>query len=493
VDFTPNVHAPINFLTGACQRIGRAQEYIRNLATRWFDGVDTHIIPRTAQGNRVYNQYVRNILAWSNHVRLHMDELFSFNPYPSYSLEDWLSHSSYNECRKAKIRAQSDIPSDYYRVETFIKKEAYPEIKAPRLINSREDGFKKLVGPFTHAIEKDIFSSRFTIKGKNARDQIAIIHDRLSGKKSFLSTDYSKWESSITPEVIDHIESLLWSKYPSPYGWDFHTWFNHHCKNNNLFARGKMSCKVHGVRMSGDMHTSLGNTFINIMLTDYILTTLGLTWDGFFEGDDGLIGLDVVVSDQQLQAISNMALSLGFSLTMERAYHLSDAVFLSRHIVDQQTAFRDPIKALVHAQWSFSLHRFPEEELLRSRGYGLIMENPRCPILYELGVAMIQVAGSGRVHCDQWYKDYFGIPDVVSSKGYYDFPTPVDRQTFHRLFGISVGTQCMVEDAIRARDWPRVNELLTRLVKEHQPSWVVNYFNVREFVKVLDHFNYDDH
>ena len=236
VDYTPNVHAPINFATGACQRIGRAQEYIRNFATRTFNGTNTVIIPRTSHGNLLYNHYNRQLDFWATHVRGRVHQLFEFNPHPIYSLDEWLDHSSYTQTRKAQIRAQSDIPADYYKVDTFIKKEAYPEIKAPRLINSRSDAFKKLVGPFTHAIEKDIFSSKFTIKGRNARDQIKIIHDRLSNKLSYLSTDYSKWESSVTPEVIDKIERILWEQYPSPYPWDFHTWFINHCKSKNLVS-----------------------------------------------------------------------------------------------------------------------------------------------------------------------------------------------------------------------------------------------------------------
>lgn len=491
VDYSPNVHAPINFATGACQRIGRAQEYIRNFATRTFNGTNTVIIPRTSHGNLLYNHYNRQLDFWAAHVRGRVNQLFEFNPHPIYSLDEWLDHSSYTQTRKAQIRAQSDIPADYYKVDTFIKKEAYPEIKAPRLINSRSDAFKKLVGPFTHAIEKDIFSSKFTIKGRNARDQIKIIHDRLSNKLSYLSTDYSKWESSITPEVIDKIERILWEQYPSPYPWDFHTWFINHCKSNNLVARGKMNCKVHGVRMSGDMHTSLGNTFINIVLTDYIMSRLGLAWDGFFEGDDGLIGLDVIINEDQLEQIRVMALELGFSLTMECAYTLSEATFLSRHIVDANTAFREPIKAIVHSQWSFSLHRFPEAELLRSRGYGLIMENPRCPILYKLGVSMIQHAGSGRIHCDQWYKQYYNIPDELNfdQRSFQDYPTHHDRVQFALLFNIPIDLQLRIEDSIEINDWVMVNELLTRLVKTSHPDWVYNYHFVRNYPRSLDHYD----
>lgn len=493
VDYTPNVHAPINFVTGACQRVGRSQEYYRNFSTRIFDGSQTIIVPRTSHGNLLYRNYNHQLDQWATHVRARVGQLFTFNPHPIYSLDDWLDHSSYSSARKAQIRAQSDIPLDYYRVDTFIKKEAYPEIKAPRLINSRSDAFKKLVGPFTHAIEKDIFSSRFTVKGKNSLEQISMIHERMHGKLSFLCTDYSKWESSITPEVIDKIERILWDQYPSPYTWDFHSWFVNHCKTNNLVARGKMTSKVHGVRMSGDMHTSLGNTFINIMLTDYIMTRLGLTWDGFFEGDDGLIGLDVVISEEQLDAIRTIALELGFTLTMECTSTLREATFLSRHIIDDHTAFREPIKAIVHSQWSFSLHRFPENELLRSRGYGLIMENPHCPILYKLGVEMLKRAGTGKVICDQWFKQYYAIPDVVDSNmSFNNFPTYHDRIQFAQLFNIPIDLQLRIEQSMELGDWVQVNEYLTRLVKLTHPDWVYNYSFVRDYPMSLDHYDYSE-
>lgn len=492
VDYTPNVHAPINFVSGACQRIGRAQEYYRSLASRFFDGQHTVVPPVPQDAAVQYHNYTRAIQDWGRHVQSRIDTLFSFRGDVTYSLEDWLSHSSYTEARKRMIRKCDDIPRTFYRVETFIKKEAYPEIKPPRLINSREDAFKRIVGPFTHEIEKDIFSSRFTIKGLAPSEQIARVHDRLSHCKSFLCTDYSKWESSVTVEVMRHVESLLWAKYKSPYPWDFHSWFLDQITNNHIYARGVLKASVKGVRMSGDMHTSLGNTFLNIVLTDYICSRMGITWDGFFEGDDGIIGLDVELSPARLQQFSAEALSLGFSLTMEYHTRLIDCTFLSRHIVDRDTAFREPLKAIVHAQWSFSLHLFDAKMLMRSRGFGLINENPGCPILFSLGRCFLRYAGAGSLgHVDHWYREFYNLPVSYDGELPQTTITPKARAYFQELFNIPVGLQISIEDALESGNFPKACELITALVNNKHPDWVHNYFFSRlGSSMMLDHYDY---
>lgn len=493
VDFSPTITAPINFVSGACQRVGRNLKALRNENTRYFNG---HVTVPGRMSNRalVYlNVMSTRFQLFENHFTQRYSELFPTTLCPVYSVEDWLDHSSYSEARKQQLLAAKDHPRVSYKVDSFIKKEAYPEIKPPRLINSREDAFKILVGPFTHVVEKDIFSSRFTIKGKTAEQQNHIIFERLRYKKFYLSTDYSRWESSVTEDFITRFERFVWNKYPSPYPWDFHTWLTDNTLHNRICARKIFTGSVVGTRMSGDMHTSLMNTTINIVLTDYIMTTLGLTWDGFFEGDDGIIGLDIVPSQTQLQSISQIANELGFDLTMETASCLKDATFLGRHIISSDCSMREPCKAICHAQWSYSLTRHDPLEIVRSRGYGLIQENPQCPILYSLGKAFLRFAGEGPIHhIDQWYKQFYNIPDYIDKLTFNNHPTTESRQAFRELFGLDYSNQIYIEHLLDTNQFELARHHLTAFVSIHYPAWVDNFLLSASNIRAFHHFDVND-
>lgn len=493
VDFSPSVTAPINYVTGACQRIGRNLKALRDHNTRYFNG--QVVVPGriSKRGLKYLDTMNRRFADFERHYQARYDSMFPVTLLPRYSLEDWLDHSSYSASRKLQLIKAIDHPRLSYKVDSFIKKEAYPEVKPPRLINSREDAFKVLVGPFTHAIEKDVFSSRYTIKGKDSKTQTRIIYNRLRHKVFFLSTDYSRWESSVTDNFISKLERFVWNKYPSPYPWDFHDWLTNNTLNNRLCARKIFGGTVVGTRMSGDMHTSLMNTVINVLITDYIMSVLGITWDGFFEGDDGLIGLDSVPTPAQIQSISLLANELGFDLTMETSLQLKDATFLGRHIISDSATMREPCKAICHAQWSYSLTRHDPLEIVRSRGYGLIQENPHCPILYSLGKAFLRFAGDGPIsHIDQWYRDFYDIPWYVRDVDVSAVPTDDTRREFERLFGVPYSTQVYIEHLLDTNQFELVKLHLTELISRNHPTWVSNYYLSTDFIRAFHYFDSSD-
>lgn len=472
VDFTPDINAPISVDAGMKQRLCKNNVFFRGFGNEIQRDVLVNFPIMQNEANLIqnYRVSVANFARW-----IVNNQMITVKDH-QYSMEEWLEHSNYNGARKEQLRKAVGKPRDYYPVKTFIKKEAYPECKPPRTINSRHDAFKALVGPFTHQIEKDVFGSKWTIKGKDLDTQNSIIYERLHHADFYFSMDYSRWESSIGPEVIRQIEMPFFRQYRSPYHWDFHSWLENHLLNNSLVAKGRNSCKIRGVRMSGDMHTSLMNTYINMHLTGYIFSVMGIRWDGFFEGDDGLVGVwgnhnwDHVINNVQL-----MSRHLGFDLKIISGSQLYKIPFLSRHYLSPTVAVRDPFKALCHAQWSYSLHRHPVKTIVRSRGFGLAYENKGGPILMELGNLFLRFSGAGEMKFDQWWKELYGVPDQTE---FIQFHNPVSadvRIKYQELFNITIGQQLEIEEKLRCDDVEGVKEILQPIFNRYRQEWVLNY------------------
>lgn len=477
VDFTPDINAPISVDSGMKQRLCKNNVFMRGFGNE-IQGDVLIRMPIVPVERNLQVNYRVSVQQWANWI--HRNQMIIIRPH-KYSIDEWLDHSNYNGNRKLQLRRALGKPKDWYPVKTFIKKEAYPECKPPRTINSRHDAFKVLVGPFTHQIEKDVFSSRWTIKGKNLNDQNHTVFTRLNQADYFLSMDYSRWESSVGPEVIRMIEMPFFRRYASPYNWDFHRWLEGHILNNALQSKGRNSCKLNGVRMSGDMHTSLMNTYLNMHLTAYIFDTLHVQWDGFFEGDDGLVGL---WGNHNWQHIINnvqvISRHLGFDLKVIGADQLYKVPFLSRHYLSPTVAVRDPFKALCHAQWSFSLHKHPADVIVRSRGFGLAFENSGGPILPNLGNLFLRFSGGGKMCFDQWWKEQFNAPDVTHAVQFESYPSSDVRFKFQELFGITVAQQLEIEWYLDNDDLVKVKDLLNTLFTQFRPQWVRNYLFVSE-------------
>lgn len=494
VDFTPNIHAPISVDTGMKSRLCKRNILFRQPGFGGLIAQDQLLMPRIQVQERLAKQhYEEQILLWRDWIR--DNPLFETNRQPKYSIDDWLDHSNYSGARKKQLLSRLDRPKDYYPVKTFIKKEAYPELKPPRTINSRDDAFKVLVGPFTHAIEKDVFGSKYSLKGKTLKEQNQIFFNRLRDKKVFISTDYSRWESSISPEIIRYIEMDFFRRYPSPYPWDFHSWLQSHILDNRLVSQGANKLTMNGVRMSGDMHTSLMNTYINLYLTAFICHNLNLTWDGFFEGDDGFIGLDQDVQDLEVlkNQFSLFSSELGFDLKIEVSRDISELPYLSRHCVSEGVAIREPFKAICHAQWSFSLHNHNPVEIQRSRGYGLALENEGSPILQSLGNMLLRRSGAGKLwYSDPWFKTYYNLPDFVSDVQFNTQISSSTRVKFQQLFGISVALQLEIEESLDQDDLEAVKENLNALFLRHKPEWRRNYYLCRDTPTWFIHVDVSD-
>jgi hypothetical protein len=161
-----------------------------------------------------------------------------------------------------------------FRIDQFVKSEFYELFKHFRMINARCDTFKASVGPVFKVIEHEIFKNPAFIKKIPVMERPEYICNRiLKGGGLYMETDYSSFESLFTPQLMRSCEMIMY-KYMSRDLLGGTTWFSlveRTITGTNAISNKYFKAWVEGKRMSGEMNTSLGNGFSNLMIMKFVL------------------------------------------------------------------------------------------------------------------------------------------------------------------------------------------------------------------------------
>lgn len=389
----------------------------------------------------------------------------------------WLEdNKTYVEGRKKQLRLAYYLLSTRnhpyrltnkdYTCKSFIKRELYEEAKNARIINSRTDSFKVMVGPFIHYLERIMYpkqydfrgqKSHFFAKGISPRDLPSNIM-RLNKYPFFLETDYSSFEGSFDPCYVDVVECELWrymfKNNPIILSAIMNTYLDHD-KNGRLQPRiqnlesDMYHAKVRGARMSGEMWTSLGNGFSNLMNMITICTLKGIKFDGMVEGDDGLFGLTANTIDQHDFE------SLGFSIKMKYAKQLLDTDFCGNYINTETENVILPPEQIVRLAWTHSSVYFKQSHqkklaLLRMKVMSTYVMGKNTPILGPLCYKIMHLIGPGdMLHevSSKWY-DQLILENIKNSEFDQVSIKDSDRQYYNYRFGITISDQISLEKII---------------------------------------------
>lgn len=324
-------------------------------------------------------------------------------PDTDVSFETWLGKTNYPEWRKNELRAAwaaLDDPFDkkavqkLFLVSSFIKDEDYTDYKHARGINSRSDAFKCLVGPMFKLIEEQVYKHPAFIKHVPVAERPAYITRMLhmSGAK-YLASDYTSFEALFVRELMEACEFELYQYMTMnlPDG----DWFDQMCK---VVLGGKNECRfkffvvyLQAVRMSGEMCTSLGNGFTNLMAMEFVSRRCGSTEvAGVVEGDDGLFAINGPTPTAEDFA------KLGLVIKLEVHEKLSTASFCGI-VFDESDLVNiaDPFKILAGFGWGNRQNRYVKSSrlraLLRCKALSLLAQYPGAPVLQELALYGLRV------------------------------------------------------------------------------------------------------
>lgn len=374
--------------------------------------------------------------------------------------ESWLDRTSYTMERKAQLRARHEelhggLPTrrQCSHVDSFVKTEFYPDYKHARMINSRSDCFKVTSGPAFKAIEDIVFALPEFIKHTPVADRPAKIRGLRRHGRTYFATDFTAFESHFTAEVLDAVELVLYrhclKNYPTLSALICSTLSGvNHCR-----TRSGVRAKVDARRMSGDMCTSLGNGFTNLMLAKYLVHLKGGILEGFVEGDDGIFSTNVNLTKEDYA-------NLGFEIKIEQVEDPCIASFCGIVCTDNGAIVRNPREFLQGFGWTSSFIYGSTRlmtQLLRAKALSTMFETPGCPIISVLAHETLNRTA--------------GVAPRFIFDGYHWCPTDetkvpplhIEHDTrvlFERLYGIPIATQYAAEDAIRAGDLASVSQLI---------------------------------
>lgn len=376
------------------------------------------------------------------------------------TFEEWLSGTDYTKARKEELTRVWDKAgrvgrrSKLRKVKSFIKDEAYPEPKYPRLINSRVDEAKCAFGPICKAASDVVFSLPMFIKNTPVADRPMVIRDTIfkDGGK-YESTDYTSYEAHFTKERIDMTTGLL---------------FRHlfkRCSNEirravelmlktltgkNIIMSKLVSFIINATRCSGEMDTSLSNGFANAMTIEYLAWKVGGKVEYAVEGDDGLmrwIG-DAKPTPQDY-------LDLGLDIKIETSDEISHLSFCGMvYDVEELIVVTDIREVLCRLGWTNKQYVNASDQtklqLLRAKGFSLAYQYNGCPVLSRLGrkiIALtsdIQIRESIVSNWDTYHRRT--LVTAMTSLPDERLPGPRTRQLISDLYQISEREQLQLEN-----------------------------------------------
>lgn len=319
------------------------------------------------------------------------------------SVETWLSHTNYTIKRKEELlRKNKKITNPHDKkhtfVKSFIKDEFYPEYKHARTINSRTDEYKTMVGPIFQLISDEVFKLPYFIKKIPVDERPMKIYEKFAARKFVYSTDFSSFEAHFQKLLINNCEMVLY-EYMVQNLPERKTWLKlvSAMTQENRIEFQKFLVKIVAKRMSGEMCTSLGNGFTNLMLILYIcqMNDPSNNPDPFVEGDDGLFGADTEITTKDFS-------DFGLRIKIEQHRDVCRASFCGMVFdPEDMTNVSDPREVLATFGWTtFKYIRSKKSVhmiLLRCKALSLAYQYPSCPILSKLAENVLRLTRHNQI------------------------------------------------------------------------------------------------
>lgn len=323
-------------------------------------------------------------------------------PDSDTSLETWLDSTLYPAWRREELartwqrcQEKGGIHADprYMECKSFMKDENYPDYKQARGINARSDEFKCFSGPIFRLIEKEVFKLPYFIKKVSVADRPSYIVEKLRIEgATYVATDYTAFEALFRGGLMMQCEFKLY-KYMSqflPNGGAWYRTVTGVLAGINVCHYKYFTVRLPATRMSGEMCTSLGNGFSNLMFMLFICHKVGCTnVMGVVEGDDGLFRMIGTPPTTEEFA------KLGLVIKADVHHRLETASFCGLVFdVDDLVNVTNPLEVLAGFGWTRSRYARASNRtlihLLRAKAYSLLYQYPGCPMLQSLGCCVLR-------------------------------------------------------------------------------------------------------
>jgi len=372
-----------------------------------------------------------------------------------FSVESWIVKTNYSEKRKAALLLNYEDTfrqkySDKIKCKSFIKDEFYDSVKYARTINSRSDWFKVHSGPLFKAIESVLFKRPEFIKYVPVKDRPEYMLN-FFGKTSgnFSCSDFKSFEGSFVPKMIRACEAQLYDYMLAHNPVErakMKTIVDVLCGRNVLQFKNFRG-QVRGVRMSGEMCTSLGNGFTNLMLVKYFLDKTGNEGVSIFEGDDG-----IHLTKYPLKDPMSFFASLGFNLDFKIHDNIYESKFCGQTFDHCKNVQIDCKKALINLCWIKGGYRNATKNkllsLLKAKTMSLLFRAPNCPVVSSFA-SWVYRSIEGRYAINSFDSNWMrnDVKTMLSNFKYEDININLDsRVLYEKVYGVSIELQLELEN-----------------------------------------------
>lgn len=404
------------------------------------------------------------------------------------SFDEWLERSNYPEWRKTELREcmaalESGSVQEHkiWEAKMFAKDEFYQEYKYHRTINARSDYIKCIIGRFAASIERKVFASPWFIKKIPRAEWPEYIINQCSGREHGYASDYSSFEASFTKEIMEMCEMQLY-EYMLQHVWpkEVNERFKALSGWNRITAKGFL-VRLLARRLSGEMVTSLGNGFSNLMINLFVLKEKGAkNVAAVVEGDDGLYMFDGPMPNE------GDFLDLGFVIKLSPVRSLSDASFCG--VVfdpEDRCALADPHKTLATCSWLDASYQGASPKKKRDlavvKGLSMLAQYPGCPVIQSVALWMLRTS-----QYKPSERDSLLSAALSNSRGWWErkvlkmvkkspfVPVPVgegSRSVVERVFHMTPSQQLFLEDVFDKSDGPVDLSGVAFLNADHKIHW----------------------
>lgn len=441
----PDTHDPYTLEAGVKRRMGQ-------------------ILP--VAGRAFYRRLRRTVAKW-----IKSRGIAPLSPDIDRSFETWLSRTTYDTKRKEQLtNIHNDIVDflerdrsgalKYFKVKLFAKDETYVDWKHARGIYAREDVAKVYFGPYMKLMEDVVYSQPEFIKHVPVRDRAKYIMERLYVEGGhYVATDYSSFEATFVQQLMLNCEFVLYEHLLSdlPEGPELLGIMKEVLTGKNIIECKFLYVIVVASRMSGEMNTSLGNGFSNLMLMVHACSVLGIKLViGVVEGDDGLF---VFMPGQTLPSPELFA-KFGCIIKLDVYDRISDASFCGQIFdpIDQEI-ITDPVEVLVKISWLNSKYAAARsgkiKALLRCKALSYYYQYPACPVVTELALYCLRVSAGCDIRSvinsvDSYKRNL--VLEANDSKVWKEERRHIGEQTrmlVAEKFGLSIADQIAIETILR--------------------------------------------
>lgn len=382
------------------------------------------------------------------------------------SLETWLNGTNYSAKRKQELREKwakvvdiRDKTKKYYACKSFVKDEVYPEYKHARGISSRSDEFKCFTGPYFKLIENVVYKLKYFIKHIPVADRPKYLLDLLRPAlgQECRATDFIKFESLFVEALMDASEMPLYEYMTQylPTGMLFMAVLEESIIADNISEYNDLTTQVEAKRQSGDMCTSLGNGWTNVMAFLFIVEKIGGSNANIgAEGDDGLgnnSGPTPKVEHYE---------KIGLAIKLDTYTDISEASFCG--IIfhpDDGINVTDPRMVMASIGWTTRQYARARDSklkaLLRCKALSYAHQYPGCPIIDAMSHSILRLtrpyakAARDIIEKQKYYSVYYRDRML---EAFRDEKKLVPRDTgmatrflVERKFNISVEHQLIIE------------------------------------------------